>query len=287
MNLSSVIKNTMLVRRFSKNWIEVSYKILERKPTDVYLKNGIIIRSVKHPFHLIQLLNYGWSISDYSDDVVVMKKEGYTIYCRTTKGYDLGHLIEIFENKTYDYNFKGMTIIDVGASNADSSIFFAINGAKKVIALEPFKESYELGVRNIRANKLEDRITLINAALARNSGIVEFSVSDKNPNANSLLPTDTVKANIVFDTKIHVKALTLKELLEQYNIDRVDLLKMDCEGCEYDVFNGLDPSVLSKINEIILEFHDGLKFLPQVLGSNGFTVTYDHEQGLGILKAKK
>ncbi|MEM3526638.1 MAG: hypothetical protein QXV37_04410 [Candidatus Jordarchaeaceae archaeon] len=40
-------------------------------------------------------------------------------------------------------------MIDVGTSNGDSSIFFAMMGAKKVVGIEPFPESFDLAQKNI------------------------------------------------------------------------------------------------------------------------------------------
>ena len=54
-----------------------------------------------------------------------------------------------------DYDFlpvKNRVVIDIGADIADSSIYFAMIGAKKVIALEPFPKNFEVAQKNITLN---------------------------------------------------------------------------------------------------------------------------------------
>ena len=65
-----------------------------------------------------------------------------------------------------DYNFldvSGKTVIDIGANIADSSIYFCLKNAKKVIALEPFQYSYNYALQNIILNELSDKIILLKA----------------------------------------------------------------------------------------------------------------------------
>ncbi|WP_049785446.1 hypothetical protein [Saccharolobus islandicus] len=44
------------------------------------------------------------------------------------------NVIEIFENRDYEIEVKGREVVDIGANIGDSSIYFAVNGAKKVVA---------------------------------------------------------------------------------------------------------------------------------------------------------
>ena len=62
-------------------------------------------------------------------------------------------------------------IIDIGANIGDSSIYFALNNAKKVIALEPYPYSYNYALKNININNLNDKITLLNAGYGEDSEI--------------------------------------------------------------------------------------------------------------------
>jgi len=74
--------------------------------------------------------------------------------------------LKFFEYNEYDaLNVNDHVVIDVGAFIGDSAIYFALKGAKKVIALEPHPGAYAEMLENIRLNNLEDRIIPVNAGL--------------------------------------------------------------------------------------------------------------------------
>ena len=64
-----------------------------------------------------------------------------TLYGSITNGYAVGVFLENFYG---NLPVSGKTVIDIGANIADSSIFFALRGAKKVIGLELFPKNYEM-----------------------------------------------------------------------------------------------------------------------------------------------
>ncbi|MEJ2777251.1 hypothetical protein [Stygiolobus sp. RP850M] len=61
---------------------------------------------------------------------------------------------------------------------------------------------------------------------------------------------------------------------------------MDCEGCEYTVLRDLLVDILNRIENIILESHDYLKDLPDILRKSGFNVDYE-DKPIWILKVYK
>lgn len=281
---------TRLLLRYVDNWFDILYLTIANKKLvflEVKLKdnNRIFLKSIYDLYVLLNLLKKGWKVKEADENNAILCKE-VCLKIRTKKGGDIGHIDEIYERKTYGESFKGV-VIDVGASNADSSIFFATNGAEKVIALEPFPESYELGKYNIKINNLDNKVILLPYALTNYEGYVDFIISSDNPNANTVSPsTQVMGLGIKFDQKIKVPTTTLASLIQKYNIDKVYLLKMDCEGCEYAILRDLPAEVLNKIENIILEFHDYPQDLPDILRKAGFNVNYENKP-IGILKAYK
>lgn len=59
------------------------------------------------------------------------------------------------------------------------------------------------------------------------------------------------------DSAIMVQTITLDELIADAGFERVDFLKMDCEGAEFEIFFSAESSTLSKVARICLEYHDG------------------------------
>ena len=69
-----------------------------------------------------------------------------------------------------------------------------------------------------------------------------------------------------------INVLSLKTLLSDYHIDKA-VLKMDCEGCEYNLLKE-DNDTLKKFKRIQIEYHYGYEKLKEKLEDAGFTVTY-------------
>ena len=66
----------------------------------------------------------------------------------------------------------------------------------------------------------------------------------------------------VFETEdkgqqINVPTITLAEVMEAHSLERLDLLKLDCEGSEYDILYSTPRKILDKINLMCLETHPG------------------------------
>jgi FkbM family methyltransferase len=154
-------------------------------------------------------------------------------------------ILKIFNYGEYSQlDVRNKVVIDVGAYVGDSAIYFALKGAKKVIAIEPHPGAYAEMLININLNKLVDRIIPINAGLASRPG--------------KICPQDFVKNTIGYYKpnmcEEGIPIITLAEVLRQYGDNDDMVLKMDCEGCEYDVIlNNYDN--VNKFNEIYFEYH--------------------------------
>jgi hypothetical protein len=61
---------------------------------------------------------------------------------------------------------KGRDVIDVGANIGDSALYFVLNGARKVIAVEPLPNVARCAEENVRLSGATDKVRVINAALS-------------------------------------------------------------------------------------------------------------------------
>ena len=199
---NDVIKGTKfmyLLLKYVNNWPYVFKSLVSGKRTNlvnVVLRDGreISFKDISNLYLFLNLLEKGWKIKDYFDMNSVLICKEICLKIRTSRGFDVGHINEIYERKIYGNRFSGV-VIDVGASNADSSIFFAIKGAQKVIALEPFPESYEIGMYNLEINNLTDKVVLLPYALADHDGYTELLISSDSPNANSINPSEYLESS--------------------------------------------------------------------------------------------
>ena len=101
---------------------------------------------------------------DFQSNILIFS---YANRITKMKFYKNGHFNGEFSSFLGEYDFlepiKGNTVIDVGANIADSSISFALSGASKVIAVEPYRWSYGMATENIELNNLKDCIVMLNA----------------------------------------------------------------------------------------------------------------------------
>ena len=147
-------------------------------------------------------------------------------------------IIEIFHYGEYEpLGVEGRVVVDVGAFIGDSAIYFALKGAKRVIAIEPHPGAYAEMLDNIRLNNMENVIIPVNAGLASKSGKICIENVDTSNCLNA------------------APAVTLSELISRFGIDPSDaVIKMDCEGCEFDIILN-DYEHVKLFRELILEYH--------------------------------
>jgi len=174
------------------------------------------------------------------------------------------------------YNFldvSGKTVIDIGANIADSSIYFCLKNAKKVIALEPFQYSYNYALQNIIFNELSDKIILLKAGYGTDGIITIDDEGITNTGAQLILnPARTYQNN----QKSQITTYSLKSLINTYCVNDDNLLlKMDCEGCEYNLLKENDE-ILAKFERIQIEYHYGYSELEKKLKDAGFVVNHTH-----------
>jgi len=175
---------------------------------------------------------------------------------------NLGAFVEQFVCSQYDWlNTKDHIVVDIGAYIGDSAIYFALNGAKHVYALEPYPYAYGLSVKNIKINNLEGKVTIINEGIGSKNTFITVNKSYKSRR------DDDIK---LFKEGKKIRITTLDELVKRFNIKDA-VLKIDCEGAEYDVILNTSTLTLRKFKQMIIEYHYGYENLERKLSAAGFT----------------
>ena len=254
-------------KRLYKNYLVVMFKIILKPKTrdqiTIILKNGI---KKKWDVDTIILYNYlsnnpDISSIDIDNDLVMFKYNDISLKFNST---ELGDIAEVFGLETYKpliTNCQDYVVIDIGGNIGDSAIFFAVSGAKKVIALEPFPYSYNIALENIRMNNLENKIIYINGGYGKGSIMIDEKFRNK-------------VGTSIFESKIGKKIplYSLYDLIEKYKISKF-ILKIDCEGCEYNLKNE-EESIFDNILRIQIEYHYGLNFFPDLLSDSNYEVHF-------------
>jgi len=230
--------------------------------------------------------DHGWKIVDSVNNLVAYenKQKGLKFYSRIDDILNFTSVInEVFVQEVYKVNVKNKVVIDVGAYRGESAIYFALQGAKKVIALEPDEENYKLALMNVK--EIEGRVALLNKAIADKEGVINLYRYSYPSDLGSTDPSNMLD---VVDKLIvkQVEAITLNQVIKMAGEEKIGLLKLDCEGCEYSVLNSF--SDFDVIDNIILEYHNGVQNLPNLLKSQGFEISIEKgNEKIGIIRAFK
>jgi FkbM family methyltransferase len=196
---------------------------------------------------------------------------------------DLGGPIDVFGHAEYD--LAGIDwpaarfVVDLGAHVGSFSLWAAGAAPCRVHAFEPNPATFELLRRNLAADP--DRLRCTRAAVAGSAGTRQLALAEDSA-ANAIDPGGDVT----------VASVTLGEALAQAGFPQVDVLKMDIEGAEYEVFEQLAPRGLDGVGAIVLECHRGPGASPERLAARlaevGFHVERSAKDGeLDLLVASR
>ncbi len=117
-------------------------------------------------------------------------------------------------------------VLDIGANIGNHSVFFALFcDVMEVVAFEPQKTCGDVFMRNVALNHLEDKVRLLNRALG--TAVGKMAIACTQP-ANS--------GGVAFraDPSGEYDVTTL----DACAFDRIDFLKIDVEGAQFDVLRG-------------------------------------------------
>jgi FkbM family methyltransferase len=126
----------------------------------------------------------------------------------------------------------------------DSALYFILNGARKVIAVEPLPNVARCAEENLKLNGITDEVKVINAALS--SGPVSVPCDKPIYSSGDF---STLNSN----GPCKVPGVTLNDLLSM--VDDPYLLKIDCEGCEAEAILGPERERLRAFQHIVFETH--------------------------------
>ena len=275
------IKKFLKLRKLFSNWFFtlIEYKVLERPVIAVRCKDGSTIEISRYLYVQLTEVFERWNVIGCAGGSLElnMGKEKYSVPLKEMDHVARGAeavlraiesgwiyrgqywekgdvkfvhmrwpIIETFEEGQYDVmDVKGRHVVDVGAFIGDSAIRFALRGAEKVYAVEPHPLAFRELVENIELNGLVSRVVPINAGITYSGTTV------------AITDVDPWKAGASFyrtgESAVAVPGKTLAQLVEEYVI-KPDALKMDCEGCEYDVILK-DYGTVLQFEQVLFEYH--------------------------------
>jgi len=181
---------------------------------------------------------------------------------------------EFFVDDIYrDFALTDMDVVlDIGANIGLFSKYMYWKRANKCILVEanPFVGHQidmmlgeDLGRSKVYLAPLYSEKTTVNFKYSTENSTIGSTYADSDkPNYDSLT------------NEIELETITIKEIFEENNLDRISLLKCDIEGGEYDLIPNIPDEYMSRIDRFMIEFHmnenNEIKPIIDKLTSNGF-----------------
>ena len=158
----------------------------------------------------------------------------------------------------------GSIVLDIGAWIGSTILFALACGAEKIIALEPNPESYETIRQFIQSNPdYSKRIELTNRAVSNRRETLSMGLAEGE--------SDTSTSGIA-GNDFEVEAITLNDIVKEYALEQIDLVKIDIEGAEVFLSEAL-ANLSSKSGQIVhLSVH--VSFFPEDSDREGFANSF-------------
>jgi FkbM family methyltransferase len=161
---------------------------------------------------------------------------------------DLECLKKVFVDEEYRLPFDLMPriIVDAGANIGAASIYFAKRyPTATILALEPEASNFAL----LRKNCLHlPQVIPVQAALWPQPAMLTVADSEAEKWAFTVRPR--------LGEEAVVRGITVDDLMREFSVDRIDLLKLDIEGAEKELFGHAPAEWLRHVSVIAIELHD-------------------------------
>ncbi|MFM8591734.1 MAG: FkbM family methyltransferase [Sphingomonadales bacterium] len=158
----------------------------------------------------------------------------------------------VFENKQYDIKipFSPTTIIDGGANIGLSSIYFAIRfPTTSIFAIEPDQQNFYLLEACTKPFK---NIKCLQGAIWPKTGYVQIIDEEADKNSFQVKWTEQIEEK-------SIPAISMGSLLKKYNLPTLDIVKLDVEGAEKEIFSANVDEWLPFTRILIIELHDNMR----------------------------
>lgn len=216
---------------------------------------------------------------------IIFTSEGISILINNES--NAGNFYEIVCRKMYDYHTLNNRniVLDIGMNTGVASLYFASKeNVSKVYAYEPFGPTVENAKKNFELNaSISEKINVFNFGVSNKNTLVTVPVfeggamqASVNEDFIRIHHPNEIKKNKTIEIELKDIKDILAEIIERENIiDNTSLvLKIDCEGEEYNIIDRLNESdYLNRISALLIEWHHkGPDSLIKTLKENKFKI---------------
>ncbi len=193
-------------------------------------------------------------------------------------------LVEEYSGSNFRINANDI-IIDIGAHIGLFTLYasqYCKNGT--IFCFEPVNENYDILVDIITQNNLKNVKPFKSAVSKSESTITIYRNKDEAGHSMFSFTSHALK----------VDSISLKKIIDENSINQCNLIKMDCEGAEYEIIESLPLEYFKKISKLIIEYHfaDSKPKLVNDLKTKLMTASFkistvSHSSDMGLLYARK
>jgi FkbM family methyltransferase len=271
---------------------KLGYKISNISQKEQDLKNLVKGFGVQNDTNdlVLKSASYLFEIKKYFPDLVLERHKegvlarfnGLQIYIESSEEFFI--VKEVFLEK--DYNLlsnENFVVFDIGMNIGISSLFFALNKkVTQIYSFEPVVTTYDQAVYNLELNPTySNKIEAFNFGLGGSSRVeqVLYNSQAKGNCGIRLESSPAIDKDNAEEIEINIKDISaiLPDLMAKHSGQK-KVLKIDCEGAEYEIVQKLnDANLLADIDVLLIEWHDkGAKILEELLIANDFRVISRH-----------
>jgi FkbM family methyltransferase len=169
---------------------------------------------------------------------------------KTTAPVDTSTIAVVFIKEDYGKVPANATVVDVGANIGVFALYAAASVGTRVFAYEPVDSTFAQLQANIAANGLENRITAYKMGVtgAREQRLITVGAECS--------PFSSIYSEGNNSDQQEIECLSLRDVFADNGIEHCDVLKLDCEGAEYEILYNAPDDVLGRVGRLCLEYHD-------------------------------
>ena len=176
--------------------------------------------------------------------------------CLREVGSDMLTFDEVIKQQIYKNILSRLqhceTVIDLGANIGLASLFFASRYPScRLFAVEPNAHSYRILTANLRTLVEKGRCRTLKAAVWSNEESLVGDPSQAPEHYSAFRMKEARAEDGADETTV---GLPIQKIIKKSGFTRIDLLKVDIEGAEVELFKG-DLGWLRNVTSIAIEFH--------------------------------
>lgn len=205
----------------------------------------------------------------------VVLRSGHILY-HDTRDDALSLIREIFWEHCYDHSdfyrpHRSHTVVDIGANIGIFALYLESKAPGiRIHCFEPASDTRAGLVRNVTANHLDESVTVYPFAVLNRNGNVHLNQATHSGHRSFLALENADRTS-----GESVACVSLHEAIRMSGAKHINLLKVDVEGVEIEIFEGADPSIWRHIDRVVVEFHDVVRVgscerVAMILRANGF-----------------